>query len=102
MSVRRRNFVQTFASGSRALLFAHGFGCDQTMGRYVTPRFRDHFRVVLFDHVGSGRSDLSTYDFAKYDSLHGYASDLLDISRELSAPQETIAAIATFLRHDCP
>ena len=44
------------------LLFAHGFGCDQNMWRFVGPRFEDEFRVILFDHVGAGRSDLSAYD----------------------------------------
>jgi sigma-B regulation protein RsbQ len=64
-------------------LFAHGYGCDQNMWRYVAPRFEDDFRVVLFDHVGAGGSDLSTYDPERYSSLRGYAEDVLDICREL-------------------
>jgi sigma-B regulation protein RsbQ len=65
------------------MLFAHGFGCDQHMWRYVAPRFEDDFRVVTFDHVGAGGSDLSAYDPERYASLDGYAADVLEICREL-------------------
>ena len=65
------------------MLFAHGFGCDQTMWRHVAPAFADDHRIVLFDHVGAGRSDLSAYDRTKYDSLTGYADDVLELCREL-------------------
>jgi sigma-B regulation protein RsbQ len=65
------------------MLFAHGFGCDQNMWRYVAPAFEDEYRVVLFDHVGAGRSDLSAYDRMKYSSLDGYAADILELCREL-------------------
>src|SRR5918998_907178 len=65
------------------MVFAHGFGCDQNMWRYVAPVFEDRYRVVLFDHVGAGGSDLSAYDRAKYSSLDGYAADVLEICREL-------------------
>ena len=65
------------------MLFAHGFGCDQNMWRYVAPRFEDKFRVVLFDHVGAGRSDLSAYDPERYGDLGAYAEDVLEICREL-------------------
>jgi sigma-B regulation protein RsbQ len=65
------------------MVFAHGFGCDQHMWRFVVPRFEDTFRVVLFDHVGAGRSDLSAYDPERYSSLDAYADDVLEICREL-------------------
>jgi sigma-B regulation protein RsbQ len=65
------------------MLFAHGFGCDQNMWRYVWPRFEEDYRVVLFDHVGAGGSDLSAYDAERYSSLQGYADDVLEICREL-------------------
>ena len=67
----------------RPLVFAHGFGCDQNMWRHVAPAFANDYRVVLFDHVGAGGSDHSAYSRAKYDSLHGYANDVLEICREL-------------------
>jgi sigma-B regulation protein RsbQ len=65
------------------MVFAHGFGCDQAMWRFVAPDFAVDHRVVLFDHVGSGNSDLSAYDPEKYGSLRGYASDVVEICREL-------------------
>jgi sigma-B regulation protein RsbQ len=66
------------------MLFAHGFGCDQSMWRYLAPSFNDKFRVVTFDSVGSGGSDLTAYDRKKYGSLHGYADDLLEIVDEFA------------------
>jgi sigma-B regulation protein RsbQ len=65
------------------MLFAHGFGCDQNMWRYVWPAFADEYRVVLFDHVGTGGSDVRAYDRERYSSLQGYAGDVLDICHEL-------------------
>ena len=65
------------------MLFSHGFGCDQAMWRFVAPDFAVDHRVVLFDHVGSGTSDLSAYDREKYASLRGYATDVVEICREL-------------------
>ena len=65
------------------ILFAHGFGCDQNMWRYVAPQFEDEFRVVLFDHVGAGNSDPSMYDPQRYSSLSGYAEDVVAICTEL-------------------
>lgn len=65
------------------MVFAHGFGCDQNMWRLVVPAFEHDFRVILFDHVGAGGSDLSAYDPAKYGSLDGYADDIVELCREL-------------------
>ena len=65
------------------MLFAHGFGCDQGMWRYVAPAFADRHKVVLFDHVGAGGSDISAYSRTRHASLAGYAADVLDICREL-------------------
>jgi sigma-B regulation protein RsbQ len=83
MSAIDRNNVSTAGAGSTAMLFAHGFGCDQNMWRYVSPAFEDDFRVVLFDHVGAGGSDLKTYDPKKYAALTGYADDVVEIGNEL-------------------
>ena len=81
--VERNNVTLSGAVRGQPMLFAHGFGCDQNMWRFVTPEFEDDYRIVLFDHVGAGRSDLAAYDRAKYSSLTGYADDVLDICREL-------------------
>ncbi|MDH4984326.1 alpha/beta hydrolase [Aminobacter anthyllidis] len=83
MSILRRNNVRVSGSGERSIVFAHGFGCDQNMWRLVSPAFESHYRVVLFDHVGAGRSDLAAYRSDKYANLSGYAGDLVEIGREL-------------------
>ena len=77
----RRFNVNISGRGSTPMLFAHGFGCDQNMWRYVAPAFEDDYQVVLFDHVGAGASDLTAYDSARYSSLEGYADDVLQICR---------------------
>ncbi|WP_229674426.1 alpha/beta fold hydrolase [Nakamurella endophytica] len=64
-------------------MFAHGFGCDQNMWRRLVPQFLSDHRVVLFDHVGAGRSDMDAYDFGKYSSIDGYAGDIVEICDEL-------------------
>jgi sigma-B regulation protein RsbQ len=82
--ILKRNNVKVSGRGRRPLLFAHGFGCDQNMWRFVAPAFEEEYRVVLFDYVGSGRSDLSAYDPEKYSSLAGYAEDVLDVCHALA------------------
>jgi sigma-B regulation protein RsbQ len=83
VAASRRHNARVSGSGSRAMVFAHGFGCDQNMWRLVAPAFERDFQVVLFDHMGAGGSDLSAYDPAKYTSLHGYAEDVVELCREL-------------------
>ena len=83
MNVIRRNNVHTSGSAGPPMLFSHGFGCDQNMWRFVAPAFAAEYRLVLFDHVGAGGSDLSAYDKRKYASLDGYAADVLEICAEL-------------------
>ncbi|MBD0332578.1 MAG: alpha/beta hydrolase, partial [Chitinophagaceae bacterium] len=63
--------------------FAHGFGCDQNMWRYITPAFENDYTIVLFDYVGAGKSDITAYNPERYASLQGYAKDVLEICREL-------------------
>ncbi len=65
------------------MMFAHGFGCDQNMWRLVAPAFEDRYRVVLFDHIGAGKSDASAFDPRRYTSLDRYADDVLDICAAL-------------------
>jgi sigma-B regulation protein RsbQ len=84
MTLQHRNNVRIAGDGPVTLVFAHGFGCDQTMWRFVAPAFADRFKVVTFDLVGSGGSDHSAYDRTKYGTLHGYADDLLELVAEYS------------------
>jgi sigma-B regulation protein RsbQ len=84
MSVAERNNVTVSGrAGGRPMIFAHGFGCDQQMWRWVAPAFEGDHQVILFDHVGAGGSDLSAYDVERYGALEGYADDVLEICREL-------------------
>jgi sigma-B regulation protein RsbQ len=76
------------------MLFAHGFGCDQRMWRHVAPAFEIDHRVVLFDHLGAGRSDRTAFDPERHADLHGYAQDVLALIDELG----TIDAIRAFIR----
>lgn len=81
--VIERNNVRVNGRGTQPMLFAHGFGCDQNMWRYVVPAFADDYRIVLFDYVGSGQSDKSAYNRERYGTLDGYAQDVLDVIHAL-------------------
>lgn len=84
-----RNNVKITGKGTKTMIFAPGFGCDQNMWRLVAPFFEEHFRVVLFDYVGSGKSDYHAYCSDKYKNLQGYAEDVLEICAALDL-KETI------------
>lgn len=75
----RNNVVLSGVPGGPVMVFAHGFGCDQSMWRFVAPAFEATHRVVLFDHVGAGGSDLGAYDPQRYASLDGYADDVVQV-----------------------
>jgi sigma-B regulation protein RsbQ len=91
--LRRHNVNVSGREDGPAMVFAHGFGCDQQMWRYVAPAFEAGHRVVLFDHLGAGASDTSAYDPARYDRLDAYAEDVLEICRALDLTD------ATFVGH---
>jgi sigma-B regulation protein RsbQ len=83
MNILKRNNVSIRGSGSTAMMFAHGFGCDHNMWRFVAPAFETRFRTVLFDQIGAGGSDLEAYSVGQYSSLQGYADDVVEIGRAL-------------------
>ncbi|MFH7340853.1 alpha/beta fold hydrolase [Streptomyces hygroscopicus] len=84
MDVRSRNHVRVSGRpGGPVVMLAHGFGCDQNLWRLVVPALEREFTVVLFDHVGAGRSDLSAWSEDRYSSMDGYVDDVLEICREL-------------------
>jgi sigma-B regulation protein RsbQ len=82
-NILRRNNVQVFGKGTQPMLFAHGFGCDQNMWRFITPAFEEDFKIILFDYVGAGKSDVNSYNAERYSSLNGYAEDIIEISEAL-------------------
>jgi len=84
MSVKTRNNVHVAGQGAATMVFAHGFGCDQTMWRFLAPVYQDRFRTITYDLTGCGGSSLAAYDRARYASLHGHADDLLEIVDEFA------------------
>jgi sigma-B regulation protein RsbQ len=79
----RHNVTVTGRADGQAMVFAHGFGCDQNMWRFVAPVFEDDFRVIVFDHAGAGGADPGAYDATRHGTLSGYADDVVEICREL-------------------
>ncbi|WP_256009905.1 alpha/beta fold hydrolase [Desertivirga xinjiangensis] len=82
-SISNRNNVKVVGNGEKVMLFAHGFGCDQNSWQFVTDAFKDDYKLVLFDYVGAGKSDLSAYSSSRYGRLEGYAQDILEVCDEL-------------------
>lgn len=83
MDILKRNNVHVVGQGDKTIVLAHGFGCDQQMWRYITPQLEKNYKLVLFDYVGSGKSQLEYYESEKYSSLEGYKQDLLDVIQTL-------------------
>lgn len=84
MDVGRRNNVTVVGNPQGpTVVLAHGFGCDQNMWRLTVPALAEDHRVVLFDYVGSGRSDLTAFSADRYSSLDGYAQDVTEICAAL-------------------
>ena len=83
MNVLSRNNVVIRGDGTSPMMFAHGFGCDQNMWRFITPAFVETHQIILFDHLGAGKSDLTAYNPEKYKELDGYAQDIIEIANEL-------------------
>ncbi len=82
-NIAARNNVKISGAGEKVLMFAHGFGCDQNMWRFVTPAFESEYKIIVFDYVGCGKSDLASYNEERYSTLNGYAEDVLEICGEL-------------------
>ncbi len=83
-NIINKHNIKIYGTGSQTLFFAHGYGCDQNMWRFVAPHFYDNYKVVLFDHIGSGKSDAEAYNFETYSSLHAYANDVEQICKDLN------------------
>lgn len=79
----KNNVVVTGRDDGPTVVLAHGFGCDQNLWRLVAPALAERFRVVLFDHVGAGKSDLGAWSAERYSTLDGYAADIVELCAEL-------------------
>jgi sigma-B regulation protein RsbQ len=84
MTVTQKLNVKVLGQGTQPMLFAHGYGCDQKMWRYIVPAFEQDYKIILFDHIGFGNSDASDYSIGRYHSLEAYADDVLAIIEELN------------------
>ena len=82
-NILQRNNVTITGNGEKAMLFAHGFGCSQDAWRRIIPAFTDDHKLILFDYIGAGKSDVSAYDKVRYSTLEGYVTDILEICNEL-------------------
>jgi sigma-B regulation protein RsbQ len=89
-SLLNRNHVTVVGEGLSTLIFAHGFGSEQTAWRHQVKQFQSSHRIVLFDHVGAGQSDMDAYSPFRYNSLYGYAEDLLELCAELHLSDVTV------------
>lgn len=75
--------IKVLGKGSQPMLFAHGYGCDQNMWRFMYPYFEENYKIILFDYIGAGNSDIAAYTNEKYNSLHAYADDIVTICEHL-------------------
>ncbi|MCL5127743.1 alpha/beta fold hydrolase [Algibacter sp. L4_22] len=78
-----RNNISIHGDGSKAMLLVHGYGCDQNMWRFITPEFKNDYKIILIDLVGSGKADEAAYDYDKYSTLEGHANDIIEICKAL-------------------
>ncbi|RXJ02795.1 alpha/beta hydrolase [Anaerobacillus alkaliphilus] len=81
--IKVRNNVKIFGNGTQSMIFAPGFGCDQSVWNLVVEAFKNDFKIILFDHVGAGRSDIQAYNQDRYSTLNGYAQDVVEICSAL-------------------
>ncbi|GAB3900707.1 alpha/beta hydrolase [Spirosoma agri] len=86
-TIRNRYNITVTGKGTQPILFAHGFGCDQHMWRYVATAFEAHYQVIRFDYIGHGKASREAYNRERYASLQGYAQDVLDICQDLDLEQ---------------
>ncbi len=92
-SLRKKYNIHFYGKeAGETLLFANGYGCDLSMWRYIVPDFQTDYRLVLFDYVGLGKSDISQYSRERYSSLGAYAEDLIEIAKGIdSRPLHLVA-----------
>lgn len=83
VDILKRNNVNIMGEGNQTIVFAHGLACDQTIWNTVLPYFKEDYRIVLFDYVGSGKSDFNAFDPKRYSTMHGYVKDFVEILETL-------------------
>lgn len=88
--VCQRHAVHVTGSGERTFILAHGYGCDKNMWQRLIPFFSDDFRIITYDLMGCGGSELSHYDREKYSTLAGHADDMIAILDDLEVKEATL------------
>jgi len=82
--IRRNNItIEGNLQSKNTLIFGNGFGTGKQVWDAVKTFFETEYKIILFDNVGGGNSDINAYNSAKYQSLEGYADDLIEICTEL-------------------
>jgi sigma-B regulation protein RsbQ len=76
--------VEGNLNAKETIVFAHGFGTDQTSWNTVKTAFEKDYRLVLFDNTGGGKANLSDYNANNYTTLEAYADDMLAILEDLN------------------
>src|ERR1700758_2994044 len=89
-AIRDRNNIHILGSGARTIVFAHGFGTDQTVWHQHVALFAKTNRIILFDHVGAGNSDLNAFDARRYNTLFSFANDLIEVCTEAASERITL------------
>jgi sigma-B regulation protein RsbQ len=89
MDILKRNNVKLYGKGTEYMLLAHGFGCDQHVWRHFIKAFEDEYKIIVFDYVGAGQSDLSAYNSKRYGVIDGYANDIIEILEALNLKKVT-------------
>ena len=79
----RRHAVRDLGGDRQPMLMVHGYGCNQAMWHLMLPYFRDDYRVVLMDHVGTGNAGMEDWSPEAYRSLHRYAADVIGVVEAL-------------------
>ncbi|RYF16446.1 MAG: alpha/beta hydrolase [Flavobacteriales bacterium] len=92
MDILKRNNVKSFGKGDHTMVFAHGYGCDQNVWQDIVDSFSADYRVITFDYVGAGLSDLDSYDSERYSKLDGYAQDIIEIYEALGLKDTILVA----------
>lgn len=82
-SVLVRNGVRVLGNGEQVIMFAPGFGFEQSIWAWITPSFEQDYKLITFDYVGFGQSNPLAYDPEKYSNLEGYAEDVIEIITSL-------------------
>lgn len=83
MNILSRHKVEVSGNGEQPIIMLHGFGCNRSMWRHLTPLLESDYRIITFDHAGTTEENVEFYNTSRYTSLDGYAEDIVDICRAL-------------------